>query len=108
MKAILHCWRLLFLAGAVWLAPQIALVHALSHTLPQGTHQQQDPDKRHQATTVCDTCLAFAQLGAALPSRFDWAASSHAVPVFAGAAGVPLVPRHVGAFDARAPPASLT
>jgi hypothetical protein len=107
MTAILRSWRLLILAWAVLLAPQMALVHALSHGVPATSHPH-DGDKRHHvAAKVCDTCLSFAQLGAALPSRFDWLALAHARPVLADAATRETAPRHSSAFDARAPPSAL-
>ena len=85
------------------------MVHALSHSLPGGTSHSSEGDKRKQAPAkVCDTCLALAQMGAALPSSFlsfsldaSVAAANAAIPVSA-------TTRVAGAYDARAPPAELT
>ncbi len=109
MTVMLRSWRLLILMWAVQLNPQVALVRALSHSLPNTAHHQRETDKHHHvAAKVCDTCLAFAQLGAVLPSRFEWIAGAHALPVLAGARGLPAVSRQIAPFDARAPPALLS
>jgi hypothetical protein len=109
MKPMLRFLRLFILAWAVLTAPQAALLHALSHSLPGGAHHQQQSDHRHQLTAkVCHACLAFAQLGAALPSRFEWIAVAHAMPASSGARALPIAGRHPHVFDARAPPAGLT
>ncbi len=104
MKVTLRSLHVLILVWAVLLAPQAGLVHALSHSLPASS-QRQDSDARHHAVVkVCDTCLAFAQLGAALPSRFECIAPHHALPMLARATAISAEPRHTGPFDARAPP----
>ena len=106
MKVMMRSWRLLILMWAVLLAPQVALVHGLSHGLASTAHDRREADKQpHVAAKVCDTCLAFAQLGAALPSRFEWIAGPDPLPDLAGAGGIPAESRHTGLFDARAPPA---
>jgi hypothetical protein len=108
MKAILRSWRILLLAWAVLLSPEAALVHALSHSLPGSAHQH-DGDKRHVvAAKACVTCLAFAQVGSALPSDFEWKARAHALPEPAVVAAPVTVARHASAFDARAPPPAPT
>ncbi len=108
MKATLRSWRLLILAWTVLLAPQIGFVHALSHSLPASSQHQDGDHRHHAAAKVCHTCLAVAQFGAALPSRFEWVAQEHAFPVPAGATAIPAALRHTGPFDARAPPPALS
>lgn len=101
----LRSLRVLVLAWAVLLAPQGSLVHALSHSLPGGAPHSSEGDKRkHAPAKVCDSCLALAQLGAALPSSFEWlaldasaASHDHPVPI---AASVPVE----SPYQARAPP----
>jgi hypothetical protein len=92
---------LFILVWAVLLAPQVTLVHALSHAA-----SQEAPGKERHAGSdkVCDSCLALAQLGAALPSRFEWAAHAHALPEVAEPAALRLSLRLSHAFRARAPP----
>ncbi|HET6598631.1 MAG TPA: hypothetical protein VFG60_01600 [Burkholderiaceae bacterium] len=90
---------------ALLLAPQAALVHAMSHLLSgTATSQTHDDKVAHHASKVCDTCLTFAQLAAALPASFFWGvdrAPFVAAPAAAiGAADLPLAL----AFRSRAPP----
>jgi hypothetical protein len=108
MKATSRSWRLLILAWAVLLAPQIGFVHALSHSLPASSQHQDGDDRHHVAAQVCHTCLAVAQLGAALPSRFEWVALEHAFPVLAGTTATSAASRYTGPFDARAPPVTMS
>ena len=109
MKVLLHSWRALILAWAVVLAPQAAFVHALSHGAAAAVAQDDGTDPRgHGASQPCGTCLAFAQLGAALPARFESAASFQAPPQRAGTSAIVATPRLAAAFRARAPPAKLT
>jgi hypothetical protein len=103
---MLRTWRVLLLAWAVLLAPQLSLVHALSHIASQSAtrsadERQQAPDK------VCDTCLATAQLASALTSHFEWhgPADKPAAPLVAALRGVTLPP--ITHFLARAPPPAL-
>ena len=85
------------------------MVHALSHGLPGGTSHSSEGDKRKQAPAkVCDSCLALAQLGAALPSSFDWLALDVAAPAHVRVAAIAAPLRAESAYDARAPPADLT
>jgi hypothetical protein len=109
LSKLLRSWRVLALAWAVLLAPQVSLVHALSHSLPGGAPHSGESDKRQQAPAkVCDSCLALAQLGAALPSSFHWVAVD-AIPAANDAvAPVDATASVAGAYDARAPPAELT
>ena len=85
------------------------MVHALSHSLPGGAQHSGESDKRKQAPAkVCDSCLALAQLGSALPSSFDWLALDVAGPAHGRVAATAAPLRAESAYDARAPPADLT
>jgi hypothetical protein len=97
--------RMFLLVAALLLAPQAALVHAMSHLLSGPTTSQTHDDKvAHHASKVCDACLAFAQLAAALPARFFWGVDRApfvaATAVAIVAADLPLAL----AFRSRAPP----
>jgi hypothetical protein len=106
---LLRSWRILVLAWAVLLAPQVSMVHALSHSLPGGAPHSGETDKRKPAPAkVCDSCLALAQLGAALPSSFEWLAIDAAAPRHDVAAPIDTIARPGSAYDARAPPTELT
>jgi len=108
LKSFLRSWRLLVLVASVLLAPQAAFVHALSHMLPQPAAADIANDRQHANDKVCDSCLALAQLGPALPAQFHWAAFSDATPALTTSEPQPIAPRHAFAFRARAPPAALT
>ena len=105
MKSLLRSWRLFILVWAVVLAPQVTLVHALSHAA--AATEAASKERHTGSDKVCDSCLALAQLGAALPSRFEWAAHVHALPDVAEPPALTpsLAVRH--AFRARAPPSAL-
>lgn len=104
---LLHPWRILVLAWAVLLAPQVSMVHALSHSLPGSASHSGENEKRKQAPAkVCDSCLALAQLGAALPSSFHGLVVDASAPAHDVATRIDAVPRVASAYDARAPPAS--
>ena len=106
---LLRSWRVLVLAWAVLLAPQLSIVHALSHSLPGGAPHSGDSDKRKQAPAkVCDTCLALAQLGAALPATVFALALDDAAPAHHVATHADATIREASAYDARGPPAELT
>jgi hypothetical protein len=106
---LLRSWRILVLAWAVLLAPQLSMVHALSHSLPGGAAHSGETDKRKSAPAkVCDSCLALAQLGAALPSSFQWLAFETSAPVHDVVALVGAITEPGSAYDARAPPAELS
>ena len=91
------------------LAPQVSMVHALSHSLPGGTSHSSEGDKRKQVPAkVCDTCLALAQLGAALPASFLSLSLDEPVATADVATPADAIARVTGAYDARAPPAELT
>jgi hypothetical protein len=108
LSKLFRSWRVIVLAWAVLLAPQVTSVHALSHSLPGGMPHSGESDKRKQAPAkVCDTCLALAQLGAALPSSFAWLALDLAPPAHTAVAAIAAPPRAEKAYDARAPPAEL-
>jgi len=109
LSTLFRSWRVLVLAWAVLLAPQVSVVHVLLHNLPGGAPHSGESDKRKPAPAkVCDSCLALAQLGAALPSSFDWLALDTAPPPYAHAAAIAAPPRAESVYDARAPPADLT
>ena len=91
------------------LAPQASIVHALSHSLPGGAPHSGETDKRKQAPAkVCDSCLALAQLGAALPSSFDWPAPDVAVPTHGSVAAIHAPEHTEPPYQARGPPADMT
>ena len=96
---------MLLLALAVLTAPQLSLVHALSHYSSRISEsadgRQQAPDK------VCDTCLAFAQVGSALPSHFDWRLPAAVPPQPLAVALQAVALRPLAAFLARGPPPAL-
>jgi hypothetical protein len=105
MSKVLRSWRVLILAWAVLLAPQVSLVHALSHSLPGGAPHSGESDKRKQAPAkVCDSCLALAQLGAALPSSFHWLALGVAPPAHVHVAAIAAPPRRERLRRALLPP----
>ena len=85
------------------------MVHALSHSLPGSAPHSGETDKRKQAPAkVCDSCLALAQLGAALPSSFHWLALDASAPAHVAAAPIDAIAPRASAYDARAPPAELS
>ncbi len=91
------------------LAPQVSVLHALSHSLPGGAPHSGEIEKRKPAPAkVCDSCLALAQLGAALPSSFQWHALEVPAPAHDAVVPVDAIARVAGAYDARAPPVALT
>ena len=104
---LFRSWRILVLAWAVLLAPQLSMVHVLSHSLPGGAPHSGESEQRKSAPAkVCDSCLALAQLGAALPSSFQWLALDAPAPLHEAASPVEAVARPATVYDARAPPAS--
>jgi len=109
LSTLFRSWRVLVLAWAVLLAPQVSMVHALSHSLPGGAPHSGESDKRKQAPAkVCDSCLALAQLGAALPSGFVWHAADAPLAAFVADPRHDAIVRRASAYLARAPPAELT
>lgn len=90
-------------------APQLSLVHALSHLAPAATaasanagdERQQAPDK------ACDTCLLLAHLGPALSAQPAWASLGTPAAVPAATAVTQLAGRAPAHFQARAPPLFL-
>ncbi len=111
MKSVLRSWRLLILVWSVLLTPQVALVHALSHTLANSAARElpgrAGSERQHANDKVCDSCLALAQLGAALPAQFDWVLPADAAPDSAASDTPTAELRRTLAFRARAPPAAL-
>ena len=104
MKAFLRSWRLLVLVAAVLIAPQASLLHALAHDLEGRTSTDSNEKRHHAATKVCSTCLAGAQVGGSLPSRFEWTLEAQARIEPTAAPAIALQTRHVAVFQARAPP----
>jgi hypothetical protein len=103
---MLRSWRVLILAWAVLLAPQVSVLHALSHSLPGGAPHSGESDKKKQAPAkVCESCLALAQLGAALPSSFEWLAPETSPPTHHSVAAIDVTVRVESPYQARAPPA---
>ncbi len=102
-------WRILVLAWAILLAPQVSILHALSHSLPGSSQPSGDSDKRHHSPAkVCESCLALAQLGAALPASFEWLALEASVPSHNELTPITAVARSQRPYQARAPPAELS
>lgn len=97
---------LLWLALTLLLAQQQAVLHALSHQPePPVAGALQDGDLPHAA--ACEKCIAFLQLGAAIPS------AAHEIPpavsrnVPAAATLSELAPRFAAAYRSRAPPSRV-
>lgn len=107
LKPVLRSLRLFLLVWSVLLTPQIALVHALSHTLADNTASAGANERQQTSDKVCDSCLALAQLGAALPAQFDFALPGDAVAALPSTAVHTAEVQPLYAFHARAPPASL-
>ena len=104
MKAFLRRWRLLVLVAAVLIAPQAALLHALAHDLEGRTSSESGEKRHHTVAKVCSICLAGAQVGGSLPSRFEWPFETHAAVERAATPAIALPARHASVFQARAPP----
>ncbi len=109
MSTLLRSWRVLVLACAVLLAPQVSMLHALSHSLPGGApHSGEGDQRKHAPAKVCESCLALAQLGAALASSFQWIAVEASTPSHDEITSIAAAARPESAYDARAPPAELS
>jgi hypothetical protein len=104
MKAFLRCWRLLVLVAAVLVAPQASLLHALAHDLDGRTPNESGDKRHHTAAKVCGTCLAGAEVGGSLPSRFAWLPEAHELGTAAAVPTIAWPARHASVFLARAPP----
>jgi hypothetical protein len=104
MNAILRCWRLLVLVAAVLIAPQASLLHALAHDLDGRPSNESGEKRHHTVAKVCGTCLAAAQVGGALPSRFAWLLEAHPPAAPAAMPAIAWPTRHASVFQARAPP----
>jgi hypothetical protein len=97
------------LAWTVLLAPQVRLVHALSHSLPgSGSERGEGDARKHAPSRVCDTCLALAQLGATMTSTFHHVLVEASAPSHDGPAPIPAMALPTRGYDARAPPATLS
>ncbi|MEO5843248.1 MAG: hypothetical protein ABIQ33_00240 [Caldimonas sp.] len=102
---LLRSWRILVLAWAVLLAPQVSMVHALSHSLPGSAPHSGESDKRKQAPAkVCETCVALSQLGTALPSSFHSLVPEASPPFHDGLTPIAAAVRRASAYQARGPP----
>lgn len=88
-------------------APQLSLVHALSHLAPAATAVQSGDERQQAPEKVCDTCLLFAHLGQALTAQHTWASLDTATEVTVSVAVAQTTPRAPSHFQARAPPAFL-
>ncbi len=108
MKALLRCWRLLVLVAAILIAPEAALLHALAHDLEGRTSSDAGEKRHHTAAKVCSTCLAGAQVGGSLPSRFAWLLEAHEPAEQAAMPAIASPARHAAVFQARAPPLATT
>ena len=104
MKALLRSWRLLVLVAAVLIAPQVSLLHALAHDLEGRTSTDSGEKRHHTVAKVCSTCLASAQVGGSLPSRFEWSLEAHEAVEQSATPAIALRARHASVFQARAPP----
>jgi hypothetical protein len=104
LNPTLRSLRLLLLVLAVLMAPALSAVHALSH-LPPVAQGKALPDG-HAVEKVCDTCLALAQLDAALPGSFHAACLGLDAPQGGAAADCSATRRRLFAFVARGPPSS--
>jgi hypothetical protein len=108
VRPLLRSWRIWWLALALVAAPQLSLVHALSHLAPAAAATAQSGDERQQAPhQACDTCLLLAHLGQALTGQPTWATpdTEAIAPVSVTVTQIALrAPAH---FQARAPPVFL-
>ena len=95
------------LAWAVLLAPQISLVHTLSHITSHQTSSRSGDERQKAADKVCDTCLVLAQMGAALPSHYVWQSHADAPAASRVVALLSVSLPLATAFLARAPPSAL-
>ena len=110
LKSILRSWCLFVLGLSLLLTPQITLVHALSHTLANDVARDapgEAHNEQHANNKACGQCLALAQLGTALATQFDWAASSGAALEWRTPVAQSLELRRSCAYRARAPPTAL-
>ena len=107
VRSLLRSWRIWWLALAVVAAPQLSLVHALSHLAPAAATAKSADERQQAPEKACDSCLLFAHLGQALTAQHTWAAldTQAAAPVSVALTQIALrAPAH---FQARAPPVFL-
>jgi hypothetical protein len=107
VRSLLRSWRIWWLALAVVAAPQLSLVHALSHLAPAATAAQSGDERQQAPEKVCDTCLLFAHLGQALTAQHSWASLDAATAAPVSVAVTQITPRAPSHFQARAPPVFL-
>lgn len=89
-------------------APQLSLVHALSHLAPRASVGASADDRQQAPDKVCEACLAFAHLGHAVTTQHTWAgeAAAPCAPEATPCRSIAL--RWVAHFQARAPPSFLS
>jgi hypothetical protein len=113
LKAVLRSWGLFVLVGSLLLIPQMALLHALSHArglappISYETQQDTQQERHLRGDRLCAGCLVFAQLGAALPARFQWAAAADVQPIHRATPVRQVALQPALSFRARAPPVPL-
>ncbi|MBX3618446.1 MAG: hypothetical protein KF891_00425 [Rhizobacter sp.] len=108
MRPLLRSWRVLFLAWALVAAPQLTLVHALSHLAPRASAGASADDRQQAPDKVCDACLALAHLGHALTTQHTWAGPTAAPCALEAPVCQGVVLPWAAHFQARAPPVHLS
>lgn len=90
------------------MAPQLTLVHALSHVQLASAEAQAPHEQRQQAPEkACDTCVLMAHLGQALTAQHAWALPKGAFTARPDLAVAQLAQRAPAHFHARGPPSLL-
>lgn len=109
MKSLLRSWRIWWLALALVAAPQLSLVHALSHLAPGAGAITAEAGDEAPGTleNVCETCLLLAQIGPAFPPQATWAGLDLRAAAPVAEALTQIAPRAPAHFQARAPPVFL-
>ncbi|MFC3107634.1 hypothetical protein ACFQAT_01020 [Undibacterium arcticum] len=92
------------LALLLLLSQQMGFAHAVSHISDQPRYSTSH-GKQLPIEQVCEQCLAFAQIGSALPTHVFSLAADTAPDAVTLATSTPvLYPRPIRAFQSRAPP----
>lgn len=110
MKPVLTSLRAFLLAWSLLLTTQVALVHGYAHQQQQqqaqsGASRNATDTEKIASEQLCNFCLSLSQLGAALPSQNQLAATRHATPDFQSGPSVSLATVLAAAPQARGPPA---